>query len=45
MDIKAGINTAIMLAGLGLILSFWIGVHSLRSGRKLLYFRLRQKRI
>jgi hypothetical protein len=45
MDIKAGINTAIFLAILGLILSLWIGIQSIRSGRKLLYFRLRQQRI
>ena len=45
MDIKAGINTAIFLALLGLVLSLWIGIQSIRSGRKLLYFRMRQQRI
>jgi hypothetical protein len=45
MDIKAGINTAILLAIIGLIISIWTGVRSIQSGRKLLYFRLRQQRI
>ena len=45
MDIKSGINTAILLASLGMIVSLGIGVQSLRSGRKLLYFRLRQQRV
>jgi len=45
MDIKAGIQTAIVLVILGALLSVWAGIQSIRSGRKLAYFRLRQKRI
>jgi hypothetical protein len=45
MDIKAGVNTAVFLAVLGLLISLWIGIQSIRSGRKLMYFRLRQRRV
>jgi len=45
MDIRAGINAAIFLAILGLLISLWIGIRSIQGGRRLVYFRLRQQRI
>jgi type VI secretion system secreted protein VgrG len=45
MDIRAGIQTAILLASLGAVVLFWSGIQSIRNGRKLLYFRLRQERV
>jgi hypothetical protein len=45
MDIKAGINTAIFLAVIGVLISLWIGFRSIQSGWRLVYFRLRQQRI
>src|SRR5258706_3461029 len=44
-DIKAGIKTAVVMVILGALFSIWAGIQSIRSGRKLDYFRLRQKRI
>ncbi len=45
MDIKAGIQTAIFMVALGVLLSVWLGIQSIRSGSKLAYYRLRQQRI
>ncbi len=45
MDIKAGLTTAIFLALFGVFFSLLIGIRSIRSGRRLKYFRLRQQRI
>jgi len=45
MDIKAGIQTAIVIVILGVLLALWVGAQSIRSGSKLSYYRLRQERI
>src|ERR1041384_3712016 len=45
MDIKAGVQTAIVMVILGVLLTLWGGIQSIRSGRKLSYFRLRQARM
>src|SRR5687767_8701130 len=45
MDIRAGIQTAVVMVILGILLTIWAGIQSIRSARKLDYFRLRQKRI
>lgn len=45
MDIKTGIVTAISLAVFGMLITFWSGFSLIRSTRKLMYYRLRQKRV
>ncbi|MCJ7723401.1 MAG: hypothetical protein MUP03_04645, partial [Anaerolineales bacterium] len=45
MDIRAGIYTAIGIAVLGAGLSIWIGLRSIRSGRRITFFKIRQRRM
>ena len=45
MDIKAGITTAFFLSLIGIALSLFLGIRSIQRGKKLVYFRLRQKLI
>src|SRR5258707_235135 len=45
MHLKAGSQAAVVMVILGALFSIWAGIQSIRSGRKLDYFRLRQKRI
>lgn len=45
MDIRAGILTAILMAVLAAIFLFHAGIHSIQSGRKLTFYRLRRQRM
>lgn len=45
MDIKAGVETAVLLAVVGGFLLAWAGYQSIRSGSRLTFFRLRQQRV
>ena len=45
MDIQAGIYTTIFLAVLIALFLWWLGIRSIQSGRKLTFYRLRQKRM
>ncbi|MDX9992025.1 MAG: hypothetical protein RBS68_08230 [Anaerolineales bacterium] len=45
IDIRSGLQAAILLAGLGALLLTVSGVRSIQHGYKVLYFRLRQERI
>lgn len=45
MDIKAGVQTAIFLTIVGVALSIWLGIQSIRMGRKIPYYRLKQERV
>jgi hypothetical protein len=42
LDIHTGVQTAFLLAVLGVILSLFLGIQSIRTGRHLLYFRKRR---
>lgn len=45
LNITAGVGTAFLLALLGALIAFILGVRSIRSGSKLLYFQKRQAMI
>ncbi len=45
LDIKTGLQTAIFLALLGVVISFYLGIRFIRTGRKLQFFRKRRERI
>jgi hypothetical protein len=45
IDIQSGVWTAVLLAALGAVLLILLGINSIRTGYKVLYFRLRQERV
>ncbi len=45
LDIHTAVQTAFLLAILGIVLSLWIGFRAIRSGYRLPYFRKRNDRI
>ncbi|MGE5223434.1 MAG: hypothetical protein ACM3PY_13445 [Omnitrophica WOR_2 bacterium] len=45
MDIHSAIQTAFIIAILALLLSFWLGVRSIRGARDLKFFRMRRDRM
>jgi hypothetical protein len=45
MDIQSGLQTAIILASIGLALSLFLGVRLILDGRSIPFFRIRQKRV
>jgi hypothetical protein len=42
LDIHTGVSTAFMLAAAGALLSLWLGIRTIRSGQKLMFFRKRR---
>ena len=42
LDIHAAVQVAIVLAILGLLLSLWLGIRSIRKARTLRFFRMRR---
>jgi len=45
LDIHAAVQVAIILAIIGLVLSIWLGIRSIRSARTLRFFRMRRDRM
>ena len=45
LDIHAAVQAAIILAVLGLVLSLWLGIRSIRGARNLRFFRMRRDRM
>lgn len=45
LDIHTAVVTAFLLALFGVLISLWLGIRSIRAGRKLLYYHKRQERM
>lgn len=45
LDIRTAVQTAFILFLLGLFLSFWLGVRTIKGARRLTYFRIRRARV
>jgi hypothetical protein len=45
LDIQTGVTTIVVLAGLAVVLSLWLGWRAIRKGQKLPFFRKRREQI